>query len=164
MKKNNSKVAVIEKYNEIWDKYPIYSTDSKAKVTSKGYDSSKCVKISCNLDDAMDVLYTDSKGRPRSDYISDKSLRTAGISMCKVGKKTYLTDDGAIFKSLSARGMKKTEFMKLLRMVNTDYDIKLLNNELSMEVESPMFLADCYRNMVNVMIKINCLAEATKKV
>lgn len=156
----NDKEKRLENYNYIWDRYSVYSTNPNQKVTSRGYDSEKCQKARCDLDGAMKFLYTDGKGKTRGNYISNPALRDAKISICKIGKKNYLTDDGAIFKELSARGMKKAKIMKLLRMVDSDYDIQILNNELCMEIEDPGLLTDCYRNMANVMIKIKCLAEA----
>lgn len=150
----------LAKYNDVWDKYSVYSTNPNQKVKSRGYDSGKCQKASCDLDGAMKFLYSDGKGGTRGDYISNPALRNGKISICKIGKKNYLTDDGAIYKELTARGMKKAQIMKLLRMVDSDYDIQLLNNEICMEIEDPGLLTDCYRNMENVMIKIKCLAEA----
>lgn len=149
--------------DDLWSKHSMYSTNPNARVTSRAYDSQRCQKVSCDLDSAMAVLYTDSKGKTRGDYISNPGLDKGKISICKIGKKNYLSDNGATLRELSALGMKKAEIMKLLRSVDTDYEIKLLNDEVCTEIEDPAFLSDCYRNMANVLIKIKCLAEAKRK-
>ena len=146
--------------DSLWSSQPMYSTNPNIKVTSRSYDSQKCQRVSCDLDSAVKLLYTDARGKTRSDCISDPRIEDVKISICKIGKKNYLSDNGSVFGQLIADGMKKSAIMKLMRSVDTDYDIQILNDEICMEIADPTFLADCYRNMANVLIKVRCLAEA----
>mgnify|MGYP006874685181 CR=1 FL=1 len=65
-----------------------------------------------------------------------------------------------LFKHLNkSHGVTKQEYIKLLKSVNTDYDLVVMNEELCIEIVDPDGLADCYRNMTNVIAKMKCITN-----
>lgn len=158
-KNQTARTAVTKsKVNDLWKKHTMYSTDPDIKVVKRSYDTQKCKKISCDISDALALLYTDGRGRPTGEYITE--LGKNKISIQKIGKKNYLSDNGALFKYLNKRrGITKQKYVELLRSVNTDYDLVVMNEELCIEVSDPDGLADCYRNMTNVIAKMKCIVN-----
>lgn len=149
--------ATKDSVNYLWRNHVMYSDDPDIKVTSRSYDTQKCQKAKCNIGEAIQLLYTDGKGRSTGEYIT--TLGKHDISIQKVGKSNYLSDNGALFKFLSKKGVTKRKYLELLKAVNTDYDLTLMNEELCIELDDPDDLADCYRNLVNVIAKIKCIAN-----
>ena len=144
--------------NYLWDNYSMYSYTPEIRVSCKTVDSDKCKKAACNLQNAIDFLYTDKNGKPikSQEYMgSSAELGNIQISICKIGNKNFLTDNGGLFSHLNGlRSISKNEFIKLLKNVSSDYNLTVINNELCSEINDPASLADCYRNMTNVIIKI----------
>lgn len=158
-KTNNKKRTQVTKdsVNYLWKNHVMYSIDPDIKVTSRSYDTQKCKKVKCNIGEAIKLLYTDGKGRATGEYIT--ALGKNDISIQKVGKRNYLSDNGALFKYLEKKGITKRKYLELLKAVNTDYDLTLMNEELCIELDDPDGLADCYRNLVNVIAKIKCIVN-----
>jgi hypothetical protein len=144
--------------NYLWDNYSMYSYNPEVRVASKKVDSEKCKKAACNLKNAVDFLYTDKNGNPlkSQEYMGGSAnLGSIKIGLSKIGSKNFLTDNGELFSLLNkSRGVSKTEFIKLLKNANSDYNLTVINNELCSEIDDPASLADCYRNMTNVILKI----------
>ncbi len=158
-KNQTARTAVTKsKVNDLWKKHTMYSTDPDIKVVSRSYDTQKCKKASCDISDALAILYTDGRGKPTGEYITE--LGKNKISIKKIGKKNYLSDNGALFKHLNkSHGITKQKYVELLKLVNTDYDLVVMNEELCIEIVDPDGLADCYRNMTNVIAKMKCITN-----
>jgi hypothetical protein len=158
-KKQKAKTPTAKsKVDTLWKNHTMYSTDPDIKVMSRSYDNQKCKRAKCDISDAIALLYTDGRGKPTGEYIT--SLGKSQISIQKIGKRNYLSDNGALFKYLNkSRGITKQEYLALLKAVKTDYDLVVMNNELCIEITDPEGLADCYRNMTNVIAKIKCIAN-----
>lgn len=160
MQKNKKNEILTADY--FWDNFSLYSTRPKIKVISREFDNTKCKKASCSLENAVKFLYTDSSGNYKSNFIPQaKNVKNVNLGLNKIGKKSYLTDNGETFSQLSQTGMKKNEFVKLLKGIDTDYDLSVMNDELCSEISDPSLLADCYRNLVNVIIKVRFLSKCT---
>lgn len=156
-KKNKTDATINANY--VWDHMPMYSTRPEIKVTSRSYDSSHCQRAACSLENAAIFLYSDKPGGDKSELMSHVKGKL-NICLTKIGKRCYLSDNGETFSALKKQsGMSKSGFIRLLRRIDTDYDLSVLNEELCVEISDPTYLTDCYRNLVSVILRIQCLTQ-----
>ena len=143
--------------NYLWDNYSMYSSSSSIKVKCKTLDSTHKVKrVSCNLNGAIKLLYADKELNSLTDSFQNlNTIKETDFEIIKVGNRNYLTDRGETFSFMNKTyAMSKKEMLSLLKNIDSDYDMSLINNEICVEISSPEMLLEAYRNLINVITKI----------
>ena len=151
------KKQAVQNANYLWDTHSMYSSRPSIKVKCKTIDTSeKVTRVSCDLNDAVKLLYTDKKSKAPANCIYDVSaVKDIKFEIIKIGNRNYLADKGGTFKFLNKAGeMSKKDMLVLLKSIDSDYDVSLINDEICVEIDSPEMLLESYRNLLNVITKI----------
>ena len=155
---SNDKKQSVYDANYLWDNYSMYSSRPSIKVKCKTFDNKeKAQRASCNLNEAVKLLCTDKKQKRLTDSIQEFN-KEVKFEVIKIEGRNYLTDKGETFDFLNKTfEISKKEMLTLLKSIDSDYDVSLINTEICIEITSPEMLLEAYRNLTNVIIKLKII-------
>ena len=139
---------------ELWKSYALYSQNPDEAVECISASVDECKKIPLALDDVTELLIADVSTED-GEYLSPKKYAVGlGVSLLRLWDRSFLCDNGYLSKMLDTDA---ELYKELVRIIDTDYDLTLINGELCSEVSSADELIDCYRNFANVVAKATCV-------